>query len=95
MMWMNTSKVFPHNTPNITEHNLILLKQFYLMQQHKYYQNKIEQNFSQTQSKDTRYIHEPLQLPVVQINLNKCNPDININTTNHTNYTRRSTYIHK
>jgi hypothetical protein len=39
---MNTNKVFPHNTPNITEHNLILLKQFYLAQQHKHYQNQIE-----------------------------------------------------
>jgi hypothetical protein len=80
MMWMNTNKVFPHNTPNITEHNLILLKQFYLTQQHKHYQNKIEQNFYQIQSKDTRYIYEPLQLPLVQINLNECNPDTNINT---------------
>jgi hypothetical protein len=79
MMWMNTNKVFPHNTPNITEHNLILLKQFYLTQQHKHYQNKIEQNFYQIQSKDTRYIYEPLQLPLVQINLNECNPDTNIN----------------
>jgi hypothetical protein len=95
MMWMNTSKVFPHNTPNIIEHNLILLKQFYLMQQHKHYQNKIEQNFSQIQSKDTKYIYEPLQLPLVQINLNECNLDTDINTTNHTNYTRRSTHIHK
>jgi hypothetical protein len=60
MMWMNTNKVFPHNTPNITEHNLRLLKQFYLTQQHKHYQNEIEQNFHQIQSKDTRYIHEPL-----------------------------------
>ena len=80
MMWMNTSKVFPHNTPNITKHNLILIKQFYLTQQHKHYQNKIEQNFYQIQSKNTRYIHEPLQLPLVQINLNKCNLDANINT---------------
>jgi hypothetical protein len=24
-MWMTTDKVFPHNKPNITEHNLILL----------------------------------------------------------------------
>jgi hypothetical protein len=79
MIWMNTNKVFPHNTPNITEHNLILLKQFYLTQQHKHYQNKIEQNFYQIQSKDTRYIYEPLQLPLVQINLNECNPDTNIN----------------
>jgi hypothetical protein len=45
MMWMNTNKVFPHNAHNITEHNLILLKQFYLTQQYKHYQNKIEQNF--------------------------------------------------
>ena len=28
-----------------------------------------------------RYIHEPLQLPLVQIHLNECNPDIDINTT--------------
>jgi hypothetical protein len=81
MMWMNTNKVFPHNTPNITEHNLILLKQFYLARQHKHYQNIIEQNFHQIQSKDTRYIHEPLQLPLVQINLNECNPDTDIDTT--------------
>jgi hypothetical protein len=70
----------PHNTPNITVHNLIILKQFYLTQQHKYYQNEIEQNFHQIQSKDTRYIHEPLQLPLVQINLNECNLDTDINT---------------
>jgi hypothetical protein len=76
---MNTNKVFPHNTLNTTEHNLILLKQFYLTQQHKHYQNKIEQNFYQIQSKDIRYIHEPLQLPLIQINLNECNPDIYIN----------------
>jgi hypothetical protein len=25
-MWMLTDKVFPHNKPNITEHNLRLLK---------------------------------------------------------------------
>jgi hypothetical protein len=80
MMWLNTNKVFPLNIPNITEHNLILLKQFYITQQHKHYQNKIEQNFYQTQSKDTRYIHEPLQLLLVQINLNECNPDTDINT---------------
>jgi hypothetical protein len=80
MMWMNTNKVFPHKTPNITEHNLILLKKFYLTQQHKHYQNKIEQNFYQIQSKDTRYIHESLQLPLVQINLYECNPDTDIDT---------------
>jgi hypothetical protein len=31
--------------------------------------------------KDTKYIHEPLHLPHVQIHLNKCNPDTNINIT--------------
>jgi hypothetical protein len=80
-MLMTTDKVFPHNKPNITEHNLILLKQFYLIQQHKHYQSIIEKNFHQKQSKDTRYIQEPLQLPLVQINLKECNPDTNINTT--------------
>ena len=75
-----TDKVFPHKKPNIIEHNLRLLKQFYLTQ-HKYYHATIEKNFHQIQSKDIRYIHEPLQLPLVQIHLNECNPDIDINTT--------------
>jgi CRISPR/Cas system Type II protein with McrA/HNH and RuvC-like nuclease domain len=79
-MWMTTEKVFPHNKPNITEHNLILLKQFYLRQQHKHYQGIIERNFHQKQSNDTRYIQEPLQLPLVQIYLKECNPDTDINT---------------
>jgi hypothetical protein len=80
-MWMTMDKIFPHNKPNITDHNLILLKQFYLMQQHKYYQIIIEKNFHQKQSKDTRYIQEPLQLPLVQIHLNECIPNTDINTT--------------
>jgi hypothetical protein len=79
-MWMATDKVFPHNKPNITNHNINLLKQFYLTQQHKHYSNKIEKNFHQPQSKDTRYIHEPLNLPLIQINLNECNPDKDIKT---------------
>jgi hypothetical protein len=76
---MTTDKVFPLNKPNITTHNLSLLKQFYLTQQHKHYHDIIEKNFHQIQSKDTRYIHEPLQLPLVQIHLNECNPDSDIN----------------
>jgi hypothetical protein len=59
-MWMPTDKVFPHNKPNITEHNLRLLKQFYLAQQHKHYHDIIEKISHQIQSKDTRYIQEPL-----------------------------------
>jgi hypothetical protein len=50
-MWMTTNKVFPYNKPNITEQNLILLKHFYFMQQHKYYQDIIEKKFHQKQSK--------------------------------------------
>jgi hypothetical protein len=80
MMCLNTNKVFPHNKPNITEHNLILLKQFHITQQNQHYQNIIEIFFYQIQPKDTRYIHEPLQLPLVQINLNECNPDTDIHT---------------
>jgi hypothetical protein len=38
-MWMSTDKVFPHNKPNITDHNLGLLKEFYLTQQYKHYQD--------------------------------------------------------
>ena len=79
-MWMNTNKLFPCNTPNITEYNLTVLKNFYLTQQHKLCQNIIAQNYHQIQSKDTRYIHESLQLPLVQIHLNECNPDTDINT---------------
>jgi hypothetical protein len=80
-MRMATDKVFPHNKPNIANHNLILLKQFYLTQQHKHYSNIIEKNFFQLQSKDTRYVHEPLNLPLIQINLHECNPDKDIKTT--------------
>jgi hypothetical protein len=46
-----------------------------------HYSNTIEKNFHQPQSKDTRYVHEPLYLPLIQINLNECNPDKNIKTT--------------
>jgi hypothetical protein len=80
-MWMATDKVFPHNKPNITNYNLILLKQFYITQQYKHYSNTIEKSFSQLQSKDTRYIHESLNLPLTQINLHECNPDKDIITT--------------
>jgi hypothetical protein len=80
-MWMATDKVFPHNKPNITNYNLMLLKEFYLTQQHKHCSNIIEKNFFQPQSKDTRYIHEPLNLPLIQINLHECNLDKDIKTT--------------
>ena len=78
-MWMSTNKVFPHNKPVITKHNLRLLKQFYLTQQHKHYHDTIEKNFHQKQSKDIRYIDEPLQLPLVQMYIKECNPDSSIN----------------
>ena len=78
---MSIDKVFPHNKPNITEYNLILLKQFYLNRQHKHYQELFRKNFHQIQSKDTKYIHDPLHLPHVQILLNECNPDTDINIT--------------
>jgi hypothetical protein len=78
---MATDKVFPHNKPNIANHNLILLKQFYLTQQHKHYSKIIEKNFHQSQSKNTRYVHEPLNPPLIQINLHECNPDKDIETT--------------
>jgi hypothetical protein len=32
-MWMTSDKVFPHNQQNIAEHNLTLLRQFYITQQ--------------------------------------------------------------
>jgi hypothetical protein len=80
-MWMTNEKIFPHNKPNIANHNLILLKQFYIAQQHDHYSNIIEINFSQIQSKNTRYAHKPLDLPLIQINLHECNPDKDIKTT--------------
>jgi hypothetical protein len=80
-MWMAIDKVFPHNKPNIAHYNLILLKQFYLTQQHKHYSNIIEKINFQLQSKDTRYVHEALNLPLIQINLHECNPDKDIKTT--------------
>jgi hypothetical protein len=41
----------------------------------------LKKNFYQPQSKDTRYIHEPLNLPLIQINLTECNRETDINTT--------------
>jgi hypothetical protein len=80
-MWMSSDKVFPNNQQNIAEYNLTLLRQFYITQQQKHYYNIIEKHFHQPQSKDARYIHEPLHLPLIQINLNECNPDSDIKTT--------------
>jgi hypothetical protein len=80
-MWMSTDKIFPRNKPNIVNHNLPLLKQFYLTQQHKHYSNIIEFFFHQSQSKDTRYVHEPLNLPLIQIHIHESNPDKDIKTT--------------
>jgi hypothetical protein len=79
-MWMSTEKVFPHNKPIIMVYNLRLLKHLYLAKQHKHYHDIIGKKFHQIQSKDTRYIHEPLQLPLVQIHINECNPDSDIDT---------------
>jgi hypothetical protein len=62
-------------------HNLTLLKQFYLIQQQKHYSNIIEKKFHQPQSKDTRYVHKPLNLPLIQIHIPKSNPDKDIKTT--------------
>jgi hypothetical protein len=47
-MWMTTNKVFPHNKPNIANYNLLLLKQYYLTQQHKHYLNIIEKKLLPT-----------------------------------------------
>jgi hypothetical protein len=80
-MWMSTNKIFPHNKPNIVNHNLPLLKQFYLIQQQKHYSNIIEKKFHQPQSKDTRYVHEPLNLPLIQTHIHESNPDVDIKTT--------------
>jgi hypothetical protein len=80
-MWMSTNKIFPHNKPNIVNHNLPLLKQFYLIQQQKHYSNIIEKKFHQPQSKDTRYVHKPLNLPLIQIHIHESNPDMDIKTT--------------
>jgi ribonuclease HI len=94
-MWLTTDKVFPHNQLSISTHNITLPKQYYLTQQHKHYLNIIENNFHQPQSKDTRYVHEPLYLPLIQINLNECNPDIDINTTQPTiQITQNKVYLY-
>jgi hypothetical protein len=80
-MWMSTDKIFSHNKPNIVNHNLPLLKQFYLKQQQKHYSNIIEKKFHQPQSKDIRYVHEPLNLPLIQIHIHESNPNKDIKTT--------------
>ena len=80
-MWMTSYKVFTNNQQNIAKYNLTLLRQFYTTQQHKHYYSIIKKHFHQSQSKDARYIHKPLYLPLIQINLNKYHPNSDINTT--------------
>jgi hypothetical protein len=72
-MWMATDKVFPH-----TKH---YQSQFNFTKTILSYSNIIEKNFHHLQSKNTRYVHKPLNLPLIQINLHECNPDIDIKTT--------------
>jgi hypothetical protein len=44
----------------------------------------LKKKIHQPQSKDTRYVHKPLNLPLIQINLNECNPNKDIKTTQST-----------
>jgi hypothetical protein len=78
--WISTDKLFPHNNNNISTYNLTKLTQFYHSKQQEKYQNIMNKNFYHSQNKDTRHIHEPLYLPLVQIQLYESNPDTDIQT---------------
>jgi hypothetical protein len=66
-VWMTSDKVFPHNQQNIAEHNLTLLRQFYIIQQYKQYHNIIEKTFLPTTIKRCK-IHSRTTPPTTNPN---------------------------
>ncbi len=78
--WMLQRDLFPHNYPSTVTHNIALLTNYYKQLQHKHYTNIINQYFTPSQPKDTRFIPPPSILLHTQISIRECNPDKDITT---------------
>ena len=81
---MPQRSLFPLNQPLVVAHNIKILKEYYTRHQHIYYNNLINSHFNLEQTRDTRYIPSPTEMPHAQISIVECNPKrdkaTNINT---------------
>jgi hypothetical protein len=76
--------LFLLNQPTVIEHNIKILKEYYTRQQHKHYKNIVDANFTQEQTRDTRFIPPPTKIPYIQISKIECIPQRDINTVTNT-----------
>jgi hypothetical protein len=74
------NKKIPYKKDNITNHNLLLFKQYYKHRQNRHYLDTIFKHFYQTQHKNTRFIPQTRNLPHIHIDPKKCNRDKDIQT---------------
>ena len=79
--WLSQRDLFPWESQNTINHNILLLTQYYTNKQHRHFTNILNDNFVETQVRDTRHISPPLNIPLCRININECNPDIDIALT--------------
>jgi hypothetical protein len=77
--WVPQSYLYTH-----PPHNYPLLRQYYHSRQTKHFTELTNKYFNKTQNQDTRFIHPPIQLPLVNISTTECNPENDILTTGHT-----------
>ena len=82
--WMLQRTLLPLNQPLVIEHNIQILKEYYIRQQHKHYKSIIDSHFIQEQTRDTRFIPSPTKIPHTQISTIKCNPQRDITTATNT-----------
>ena len=79
--WLSQRDLFPWESQNTINHNILLLTQYYTNKQHRHFTNILNDNFVEAQVRDTRHISPPLNIPLCRININECNPDIDIALT--------------
>ena len=76
--WLPQRDLFPWENQNTINHNILLLTQYYTYKQHQHFTNLLNNNFDEAQLRDTRHISPLLIIPLCHININECNPDIDI-----------------
>ena len=79
--WLPQRDLFPWESQNTINHNLLVLTQYYTHKQYQHFTNIIKSNFDETQTKDSRHIPPPQIIPLCQINIHECNPDSDIACT--------------
>ena len=69
--WLPQREIFPLNLPHVIEYNISLLVNYYSNKQHTLYKDIINANFTLEQNRNTRYIPQPLNIPLAHILINK------------------------